>query len=85
MWYHMMENYKPIILIFIILRHIYKDPIYAQLGFEKYNRYLGTIMQEEIHELLLSFAEAGATVVRLKGGDPLVSFYFGNVGIKRNI
>ncbi|KAL2330851.1 hypothetical protein Fmac_018432 [Flemingia macrophylla] len=28
--------------------------------------------QEEIHELLLSFAEAGATVVRLKGGDPLV-------------
>ena len=31
------------------------------------------IFQEEIHELLLSFAEAGATVVRLKGGDPLVS------------
>ncbi|XP_058078965.1 S-adenosyl-L-methionine-dependent uroporphyrinogen III methyltransferase, chloroplastic-like isoform X1 [Magnolia sinica] len=29
-------------------------------------------LQEEIHELLLSFAEAGATVVRLKGGDPLV-------------
>ncbi|XP_022764754.1 uncharacterized protein LOC111309975 [Durio zibethinus] len=28
--------------------------------------------QEEIHELLLSFAGAGATVVRLKGGDPLV-------------
>ncbi|XWS77432.1 hypothetical protein CRYUN_Cryun01aG0261300 [Craigia yunnanensis] len=28
--------------------------------------------QEEIHELLLSFSEAGATVVRLKGGDPLV-------------
>ncbi|KAL3516564.1 hypothetical protein ACH5RR_023466 [Cinchona calisaya] len=28
--------------------------------------------QEEIHELLLSFAKAGATVVRLKGGDPLV-------------
>lgn len=28
--------------------------------------------QEEIHELLLSFAEAGARVVRLKGGDPLV-------------
>ncbi|GAB4828112.1 S-adenosyl-L-methionine-dependent uroporphyrinogen III methyltransferase, chloroplastic [Ancistrocladus abbreviatus] len=28
--------------------------------------------QEEIHDLLLSFAEAGATVVRLKGGDPLV-------------
>ncbi|KAL8555503.1 hypothetical protein ACS0TY_003350 [Phlomoides rotata] len=28
--------------------------------------------QEEIHELLLSFAEAGASVVRLKGGDPLV-------------
>lgn len=24
--------------------------------------------------MLLSFAEAGATVVRLKGGDPLVSF-----------
>lgn len=32
-------------------------------------------LQEEIHELLLSFAEAGATVVRLKGGDPLVSFH----------
>ncbi|CAL9000612.1 unnamed protein product [Prunus brigantina] len=28
--------------------------------------------QELIHELLLSFAEAGANVVRLKGGDPLV-------------
>ncbi|CAN6446419.1 unnamed protein product [Victoria cruziana] len=28
--------------------------------------------QDEIHELLLSFAEAGANVVRLKGGDPLV-------------
>nr|GLL25019.1 uncharacterized protein LOC109163885 isoform X1 [Ipomoea trifida] len=27
---------------------------------------------EEIHELLLSFAEVGANVVRLKGGDPLV-------------
>jgi precorrin-4 methylase len=31
-------------------------------------------MQEEIHELLLSFAEAGANVVRLKGGDPLVIY-----------
>lgn len=31
--------------------------------------------QEEIHELLLNFAEAGATVVRLKGGDPLVSIF----------
>ncbi|KAM0868570.1 hypothetical protein ACQ4PT_041229 [Festuca glaucescens] len=28
--------------------------------------------KEEIHELLLTFAEAGANVVRLKGGDPLV-------------
>lgn len=28
--------------------------------------------QEEIHQLLLSFAEAGANVVRLKGGDPLI-------------
>eukprot|EP01018_Ginkgo_biloba_P026175 Gb_35498 [translate_table: standard] len=28
--------------------------------------------QDEIHQLLLNFAEAGATVVRLKGGDPLV-------------
>ncbi|KAM3309359.1 hypothetical protein P3S67_011103 [Capsicum chacoense] len=27
---------------------------------------------EEIHELLLSFAEAGANLVRVKGGDPLV-------------
>ncbi|GAB2289071.1 S-adenosyl-L-methionine-dependent uroporphyrinogen III methyltransferase, chloroplastic [Dionaea muscipula] len=31
-----------------------------------------TRTQDEIHELLLSFAEAGANVVRLKGGDPLV-------------
>lgn len=37
------------------------------------NTFMGIILQEEIHELLLSFAEAGATVVRLKGGDPLVS------------
>ncbi|XP_059637748.1 uncharacterized protein LOC132279730 isoform X2 [Cornus florida] len=29
-------------------------------------------LQEEIHELLLSFAEARTTVVRLKGGDPLI-------------
>lgn len=36
------------------------------------------VLQEEIHELLLSFAEAGATVVRLKGGDPLVSFCYEN-------
>lgn len=28
--------------------------------------------QEDIHELLLQFAEEGATVVRLKGGDPYV-------------
>ncbi|KAK6240264.1 hypothetical protein QUC31_005733 [Theobroma cacao] len=34
--------------------------------------YHSRTQQEEIHELLLSFAEAGATVVRLKGGDPLV-------------
>ncbi|KAL5226347.1 hypothetical protein ABZP36_014612 [Zizania latifolia] len=33
--------------------------------------------QEEIHELLLSFAEAGANVVRLRGGDPL---FFGRGG-----
>ncbi|GFP93122.1 siroheme synthase [Phtheirospermum japonicum] len=33
--------------------------------------------QEEIHELLLSFAEAGANVVRLKGGDPLVTAELG--------
>ena len=39
-----------------------------------YNRLIyGDYLQEEIHELLLSFAEAGANVVRLKGGDPLVS------------
>lgn len=31
-----------------------------------------TRTQAEIHELLLQFAEAGATVVRLKGGDPYV-------------
>ncbi|KAF8058362.1 cysG [Scenedesmus sp. PABB004] len=31
-----------------------------------------TRSQAEIHELLLQFAEAGATVVRLKGGDPYV-------------
>ncbi|KAK0602511.1 hypothetical protein LWI29_034227 [Acer saccharum] len=29
------------------------------------------LKQEEIHELLLSFAKARATVVRLKGGNPL--------------
>ena len=29
-------------------------------------------LQEEIHTLLLAFAEAGATVIRLKGGDPYV-------------
>ncbi|KAI3444956.1 hypothetical protein Pfo_001621 [Paulownia fortunei] len=34
--------------------------------------YHSRTQQEEIHELLLSFAEAGAHVVRLKGGDPLV-------------
>lgn len=28
--------------------------------------------QDEIHSMLLQFAEAGATVVRLKGGDPYV-------------
>eukprot|EP00195_Chlamydomonas_chlamydogama_P017606 CAMPEP_0202915996 /NCGR_PEP_ID=MMETSP1392-20130828/67347_1 /ASSEMBLY_ACC=CAM_ASM_000868 /TAXON_ID=225041 /ORGANISM="Chlamydomonas chlamydogama, Strain SAG 11-48b" /LENGTH=363 /DNA_ID=CAMNT_0049608227 /DNA_START=122 /DNA_END=1214 /DNA_ORIENTATION=+ len=31
-----------------------------------------TRSQEEIHSLLLAFAEAGATVIRLKGGDPYV-------------
>jgi precorrin-4 methylase len=31
-----------------------------------------TRTQEEIHQLLLTFAEAGAVVVRLKGGDPYV-------------
>ncbi|MQL68548.1 hypothetical protein Taro_000855, partial [Colocasia esculenta] len=31
-----------------------------------------SLCAEEIHELLLNFAEAGANVVRLKGGDPLV-------------
>lgn len=31
-----------------------------------------TRTQAEIHELLLDFAEAGATVIRLKGGDPYV-------------
>lgn len=29
-------------------------------------------LQDEIHALLLAFAEAGACVVRLKGGDPYV-------------
>ena len=29
-------------------------------------------LQGEIHSLLLAFAEAGATVLRLKGGDPYV-------------
>lgn len=32
--------------------------------------------KDEIHELILSFAEVGANVVRLKGGDPLVSCCF---------
>jgi len=31
-----------------------------------------TRTQEEIHELLAAFADAGATILRLKGGDPLV-------------
>ena len=31
-----------------------------------------TRSQAEIHELMLQFAEAGASVVRLKGGDPYV-------------
>eukprot|EP00878_Enallax_costatus_P032985 GHUV01036347.1.p1 GENE.GHUV01036347.1~~GHUV01036347.1.p1 ORF type:complete len:277 (+),score=81.35 GHUV01036347.1:1063-1893(+) len=31
-----------------------------------------TRTQSEIHDLLLQFAEAGATVIRLKGGDPYV-------------
>eukprot|EP00882_Tetradesmus_deserticola_P012095 GHRQ01012814.1.p1 GENE.GHRQ01012814.1~~GHRQ01012814.1.p1 ORF type:complete len:310 (+),score=150.11 GHRQ01012814.1:661-1590(+) len=31
-----------------------------------------TRTQAEIHQLLLDFAEAGATVIRLKGGDPYV-------------
>lgn len=31
-----------------------------------------TRTQEEIHQMLLAFAEAGASVVRLKGGDPYV-------------
>ncbi|KAF5833268.1 hypothetical protein DUNSADRAFT_10468 [Dunaliella salina] len=31
-----------------------------------------TRSQEEIHQLLLAFAEAGARVIRLKGGDPYV-------------
>ncbi|RWW08004.1 hypothetical protein GW17_00028587 [Ensete ventricosum] len=43
--------------------------------------------QEEIHELLLSFAEAGANVVRLKGGDPLVErkwiFYSNKESVSR--
>ncbi|XP_031102582.1 uncharacterized protein LOC116006373 [Ipomoea triloba] len=38
--------------------------------------------QDEIHELLLSFAEVGANVVRLKGGDPLV---FGRGGEEMDI
>ncbi len=33
---------------------------------------LHTRTQEEIHQLLLAFSEAGATVLRLKGGDPYV-------------
>lgn len=31
-----------------------------------------TRTQDEIHEMLLEFADAGATVIRLKGGDPYV-------------
>jgi len=31
-----------------------------------------TRTQDEIHELLRAFADAGATILRLKGGDPLV-------------
>ncbi|KAL6579919.1 hypothetical protein OROMI_007943 [Orobanche minor] len=38
--------------------------------------------EEEIHKLLLSFAEAVANVARLKGGDPLV---FGRGGEEMDI
>ena len=40
-----------------------------------------TRTQDEIHDLILEFANAGATVVRLKGGDPLV---FGRGGEEVN-
>ena len=41
------------------------------------NRGFHTRTQTEIHELLCQFAQEGAKVVRLKGGDP---FVFGRGG-----
>lgn len=51
--------------------------IFRVLNVDKMDLFMVDWWQEEIHELLLSFAEAGATVVRLKGGDPLVSYCLG--------
>lgn len=52
-----------------ILRLVHGDARMVYVGKQKG---LHTRTQQEIHELLLQFAEAGATVVRLKGGDPYV-------------
>merc|ERR1719335_1379163 len=53
---------------------------------------LHTRPQEEIHQLLLSFASEGRTVVRLKGGDPTVFGrggeeleYLENQGVRVNV
>ena len=52
-----------------ILRLVHSGARMVYVGKQKG---LHTRTQEEIHELLLQFAGAGATVVRLKGGDPYV-------------
>jgi uroporphyrin-III C-methyltransferase len=52
-----------------VLEYVNKDCLMVYVGKE---RGLHTRSQGEIHQLLYEFCTAGATVVRLKGGDPYV-------------
>ncbi|KAL6549363.1 hypothetical protein OROHE_008480 [Orobanche hederae] len=57
--------------------------VYEAVGeLRAYQADVATVTEEEIHKLLLSFAEAVANVARLKGGDPLV---FGRGGEEMDI